>query len=420
MALLLVVSAAAALSVWTAVRYARPAPGVYYNDGLLAGSLRRDEPVPLYSPDRSDPWNRLHHLIFSKAIRGRAVGAIAAHHQQTIVTRIEGGDRLISPWAGGVDYVLADPRFVLLAGAISDVEQDMDARQRSLSARFAFQQEIWEAYDDLETYVGREGRYAQRARGLMPRLARLIFRLALTDAELQKLGERSAHDVPDAGEWRELTVRSGHAHEFQFDHRIAFRTLVRLPQAYRRSAWLEQQMGRMNALERLGNTDGKEVAFMSAVSSLSAVPPGTVTLLASYFLAIDSLGRVRATNITRDLQRVSVSESGRMSFDVREFRLERWLSGVNSPLAATGATRPVYSDTQPFPLETEEVTSLKSQEEHCVHCHSGPMFTTLNRTSGFLPVQLHSFADPITAEQVAAAKQNSDSFLQLVQDGRVR
>jgi hypothetical protein len=35
---------------------------VYYADGSLRGSLRRDERAPVYSTDPRDPWNRLFHL----------------------------------------------------------------------------------------------------------------------------------------------------------------------------------------------------------------------------------------------------------------------------------------------------------------------------------------------------------------------
>ena len=412
-ALLLVASAAAA-TIWAAVRSVHRSTDVYYNTGLLAGSLRHDEPVPLYSPDAADPWNRLHHLIFSKTIRGRAVGTLAAGAGQTLITRIEGGDRLISPWAGGVDYVLDDSRFRVLDATIRDVERE--AGRRSVPARFAFQQELWEAYDDLESYTEIDGRYAARARAIMPRLARLITRLALTDDELWTLETRSSRDLPDPEQWSEVAVRSGHSHDFLFDHRVAFRTLVRLPATYQQSRWLEKRMARINTLERLGNTAGQEVAFMAAVSDLSTIPPGTTMVLTSQFLAINDAGQVRPTKITRDLQLISVLETGMLNFSVREFRLALWLNGTGSALAATDPRRPVYSDTQPFPLEGEAVTSLKSQHEHCLHCHAGHMFTTLNRTSGFLPVQIRRFADATTIDQVAAAKQATASYQQFVRD----
>ena len=43
-------------------------PSFYHTTGPLRGSLLRDQPVPIYSPDPQDPWNRIYHLLFTNTV----------------------------------------------------------------------------------------------------------------------------------------------------------------------------------------------------------------------------------------------------------------------------------------------------------------------------------------------------------------
>src|SRR5439155_864414 len=92
-AALIAAAVAAALPVAAKARDA----AVYSDDGPLRGSLRRDEPAPVYSTDPRDPWNRLFHLLYARKLRAQLSTPENAKAPWRSVTRFEGRPGLLDP-----------------------------------------------------------------------------------------------------------------------------------------------------------------------------------------------------------------------------------------------------------------------------------------------------------------------------------
>ncbi|HME92166.1 MAG TPA: hypothetical protein VKE49_12135, partial [Myxococcaceae bacterium] len=65
---------------------------VYHTEAPLRGSLRRNEPAPVYSTDRRDPWNRLFHLLYARKIHAQVSPPDSFGAPWRSITRLEGGD----------------------------------------------------------------------------------------------------------------------------------------------------------------------------------------------------------------------------------------------------------------------------------------------------------------------------------------
>ena len=235
-------------------------PGVVWSeDGLdpMAGTLSRDEPQAVYSPDPADPWNRVFHALFSRTIRARVTGDFrgAAPLETTKATgrelevskkffeRIEGGDRAIEPldpFASSFGSklaleVLEGKGFDRLKGALADALDDPSPR--SILARALMQADIWAAYDVIYASGHEAAEARDRREELLGLVARLVGKLALTPREIESL-PRNFEDArlpfrlsEEGGPWLEV--------EFLPDPRTSiFPTSARhegLPQAHQGS-----------------------------------------------------------------------------------------------------------------------------------------------------------------------------------------
>lgn len=197
-------------------------------------SLPRDEPQPVYGPDRADPWNQVFYLLFTRTLRARlaADGAelfAAGDDRLTLsprtVTRIESGDRAIDPlypswlWMGSSEFdispsgswgILSDPRAAELEAALHRVRQT--ARAKPPLARALMQHDLWAAYDMLSaprSFAWPRGLPSDAAaatrrkrNALVALVAASMKSLALTRAEIASLPATYAaaaarHGLPD-------------------------------------------------------------------------------------------------------------------------------------------------------------------------------------------------------------------------------
>ena len=232
----------------------------------LRDSLSRDEPQPIYHSERTHPWNRLFHLLFTRTVRTRVLDLdeaplfMAGDPRLAVngpfVTRIESGDRAIDPlysswiWMGSTEFdvsaegrwgVLKDPLYARLAELLEAVPAS--AASQPPLARALMQADLWATYDLLHATVrDRAGLTAdaagrrERTERLLSLLAHAIRALALSRSEISALpdtyeGARRAHELPDlfnpTSGWMEIRWFPMRMHEHAVDSRRAARVFLK-------------------------------------------------------------------------------------------------------------------------------------------------------------------------------------------------
>src|SRR3989442_15807177 len=142
---------------------------VYHEDGPLRGSLRRNEPAPVYSNDSGDPWNRIFHLLYARKLHAQVGPPQSSEGPWRSVVRLEGGDVpefFFPPDAG---YLLEEPRRSRLRSVLKTEINSPTLRGRNPEARVLFQQDLWNRFDALHALAAKDSRAM--------RLARLLARL---------------------------------------------------------------------------------------------------------------------------------------------------------------------------------------------------------------------------------------------------
>jgi hypothetical protein len=171
-----------------------------------AGSLAKQEVQAIYAADPEDSWNRIFYFLFTRSVELRLTNdfkeggpfspiAVMGNNSLPVTTRtfqrIEAGDRAVDPLypsfltAKGAEFVLVDPQFSALKGALLEACAETAARpplQRAL-----MQSDVWAAYDILRRVQGHRGQFGSRARELLSLLGRFIDKLALSSQEIASL-----------------------------------------------------------------------------------------------------------------------------------------------------------------------------------------------------------------------------------------
>jgi hypothetical protein len=215
----------------------------YHTIGPLRGSLLKDSPVPIYSPDPNDSWNRIYHLLFSRRVEVIVEGKK--------VDRLEGGDIPLFFYS---DYeimcLLEDRRFGAL---VKDLEREIGSPStagRSSIAKILFQQDLWNRFDALFAYVHSPPRTPEekplkhRAGHLRDLVGKLIALTAPASRELRQLASNfdavtQLHQEVDREfsspetKWREV-VEHGYGsettrHAATAGFRQVFRVFIRFP-----------------------------------------------------------------------------------------------------------------------------------------------------------------------------------------------
>lgn len=263
-------------------------PAVFYHaSGPLQGSLVRDAPGPVYSADPADPWNQLHHLLFtssSKALvyiedpsvpppdgsapSGQPALAEYLHRRfltkTVIVERREGGDRpdFFFP-SGDIGFLLEPARCGKAAAALERELAAPHLAGRTLEARVLFQQDLWNRFDGLVSAERESAARRGRRQQLRSLVGRLMARVALSREELGRMTSNLAEVAgvyPEVDRdllakdtrWRELevTARDGPlqlSHASTAGFRRVFRVFVRVPDAAGGSSCLDRFVARHRA-----------------------------------------------------------------------------------------------------------------------------------------------------------------------------
>src|ERR1700730_9660199 len=157
----------------------------YYHTGELAGSLRSNNPLPLFDADPQHLWNRLFAAV---TIRPSRLPSVKGGPP---VARIEGGDRIEFFGWGGTTYWDESANVAQLE---RHLDQFLGQGGEKLSTdplkRVLLQHDLWTLFDFLMIgHMGRRGDFETRHRRneLCRKLARAIHALALPAETLAKL-----------------------------------------------------------------------------------------------------------------------------------------------------------------------------------------------------------------------------------------
>ena len=417
-AALIAAAVAAALPVAAKARDA----AVYSDDGPLRGSLRRDEPAPVYSTDPRDPWNRLFHLLYARKLRAQFSTPENAKAPWRSVTRLEGGDLpefFFPPDAG---YLVEEPRRSRLRSLLEAEVSSPTLPGRSPETRILFQQDLWNRFDALHALASTDS----RAVPLKQLLARLMAKVALTNDELtgirpsfaEAFQERPGLLDPRLFEaesgWSELISDSGlelgggtTMHARRAGWRLVFRRFVRVaPEAGGERCLTE------HVTTTHGRARGPSEPAAEGPCGWKGLPSGTTALLLETPLALSADGELHPVALLLAAQVRVVSPGGAFTV-LHAPRLAVSASPRRVGLEAFGEEDLVPQMSSVFPRSDGH--PLVRVRESCVLCH-GPDGGQLGTDSLQRPPRIELLAPTNTVEEdrVLGAKRESKSFRALL------
>jgi len=413
--------AAAVAAVVPVAATARDA-AVYYDDGPLRGSLRRNEPAPVYSTDPRDPWNRLFHLLYARKLRAQVATPENSKARWSSVTRLEGGDLPEFFFPPDAAYLVEEPRRSRLRSALEAEISSSTLRGRSPEARILFQQDLWNRFDALHALAAKDSRAMPLAR----LLARLMARVALTKDELVGIRPsfvEAAQEQPDNLDprlfeadsgWSELVSYFGSepaggttTHARRAGWRLVFRRFVRVPPEAGGVGCLREHLAATH-----GRAAGRSESAAEGSCGRNGLPSGTTALLLETPLALSADGELHPVPLL-------------LAAQVRVVRPGGAFTVLHAPRLAVSAS-PGRLSLEPFG-EQDLVPQMSSVvprsdghplvrvRQSCVLCH-GPDGGQLGTASLQLPprTELLAPANTVEEDRVLRAKRESKSFRALL------
>ena len=254
-----------------------------------------------YDASPQHPWNQLNSALFARvAPEGTVYGL----------------DELDVLYWYGTEHLLTEPSHSAALRALDRFIQSHEERLiRDPFKRTLLQRDLWELFD-WAAMPGQTTYPAQRA-ALEGRLATVIRRLALTDAEIAALPDNYAMAAPNPDLPRDLfapdggwiTARSNDSdfgslasrHTAAFNGHSVFLVMVRLPQ------------GRLKAVDYLNSLRDFEGPLVYARQQMDTrrlvlnpdvpqFPTGTEWALVRRLCVIDGQGRIRPTSLVESIQ----------------------------------------------------------------------------------------------------------------------
>jgi hypothetical protein len=310
---------------------------------LLAAALRPGAPALPSGPYADDPahlWNRLHRELFVRTAAGGEYG-------------FDEVDPLL--WRE-TQHLLTAPSH---ARALRLLDEFLASKGERLVAdpvkRVVFQHDLWAVFDWL---ADRSDEHLDARQALMPRVARVMRRVALVRDQIQQLPDTYAAAVasgtfPDSfdaahpgrtflprdllaadGSWSTIggsdPVAAAHAGE---QGRSAFSILWRVPggsrptRAYLDSLW---DFGEPYVFDRRASFDGERRTMLNP--ALPPVPAGTEVALLRTMLAVDRDGAIVPTAMVERVQ-LRVFDREQRFFEV-QMRRSRLVAGHAGGLEA--------------------------------------------------------------------------------------
>ncbi len=394
---------------------------VYHDDGPLRGSLRRNEPAPVYSTDPGDPWNRIFHLLYARKLHAQVGPPESSEGPWRRIVRLEGGDLPEFFFPPDAAYLLEEPRRSRLRAVLETEISSPTLRGRTPEARILFQQDLWNRFDALHALAAKDSRAMRLAR----LLARLMARVALTKEELAGMRPsfaEAAHEQPDlldpglfeAGSpWSELvsyfdgvpgSEPGGETtlHARRAGWRLVFRRFVRVPPEAGGEACLREHLARTHgpAARSSGPAEGP--------CGWDGLPSGTTALLLENPLALSAEGELHPVPMLVAAQ-VRVARPGGGFAVLHAPRLAVSASPRRLTLEPLGEQDLIPQTSSVMPRSDGQL--LVRVRQSCVLCH-GPDGRKLGTSSLISPPRTEVLAPANTVEEdrVLRAKRESDSF----------
>src|SRR6266852_9286023 len=399
---------------------------VYHTKGPLRGSLRRDEPAPVYSTDPRDPWNRLFHLLYARKLHAQVGPPESSSAPWRSITRLEGGDLpefFFPPDAG---YLVEEPRRSRLRSVLVAEVSSPTLRGRSPKARILFQQDLWNRFDAIHVLAAKDARALPLAR----LLARLVARVALTKDELAGIRlsfAEAAQEWPDLldprlfdadSPWRALVsyFDLGHGsqpgagttmHARRAGWRLVFRRFVRVPPEAGGEDCLREHLVRTH-----GPAAGSSGPAAEGPCGWNGLPSGTTALLLETPLALSAEGELHSVPLLLAAQ-VRVVRPGGGFTVLHAPRLAVSASPRRLSLEAFGEQDLVPQNSSVFPRFDGQ--PLVRVRQSCVLCH-GPDGGKLGTAMMQVPPRTELLAPGNTVEEdrVLRTKRESESFRALL------
>jgi hypothetical protein len=302
----------------------------YYHTGELAGSLRSNEPPPLFDPDPQHLWNRLFAAV---TIRPSLLPSVRGGPP---VARIEGGDRIEFFGWGGTTY-WDEPANIAALEALLD--RFLGERGERLSTdplkRVLFQHDLWTLFDFLMIrHIARHGDLETRHRRheLCRKLTRAIQALALPPERLARLPDNyslaiqsgrfaATHDfdpkrdylppriLSGADEWQELDFyqarrsedverRYVFLHMRAFQGRSYFRVFCRFPKG---RVQLENYLRELDATGIDWRASAQHGSIMLKPGA-PELPAGTEVALLQFLIALDTNLQLVPTSVVESVR----------------------------------------------------------------------------------------------------------------------
>jgi hypothetical protein len=332
--------AALTLVCWTLLTVLTPPPipasdfeeqdPAYYHTGPLAGSLRSNDPLPLFDADPQHLWNRLFAAV---TIRSSLLPSVRGGPP---VARIEGGDRIEFFGWGGTTY-WDEPANV--AQLERHLDQFLGQGGEKLSTdplkRVLLQHDLWTLFDFLMVrQIARRGDLETRHRRneLCRKLARSIQSLALARETLTRLPDNyslaiqsgrfaATHDfdpkrdylpprvLSGDDEWQELDFHQAHRsedverryvflHMRAFQGRSYFRVFCRFPKG---RPQLENYLRQLDSrgIDWRASAQHGSIALTQDAPEL---PAGTEVALLQFLIALDTNVQLVPTSLVESVR----------------------------------------------------------------------------------------------------------------------
>jgi hypothetical protein len=373
-----------------------------------AQKIQAAPPSAIYATDPDHIWNRINRLLNVRT---------AADGEQF------GGDVVDLLLWSETRYLLSEPSHGQAIRLLDEfLESHGERLIRDPLRRAVFQHDLWTVFDWLEA---NPNVMPERRRVLMPRLARMMRRIALRRDEIDKLPDNYAAAVkarafpdrfddahPDraflprdlfdpAGSWVPIggtqLVAAQHSGALS---RSGFVVLWHLPgnaratRAYLGKLWASPQP---YVIDRSASFDGEQRVMVNP--ALPAPSDGTCLALVRRMLLIDNHGLVAPSPLTESIQLRVLGRVQRFA----EFRLRRGrlFAGAAGGLVALTASDKEYLTFSTQGTDVFEQTGGHQQPsvilETCRQCHQhlGPNASTIE-TIMSLPqlLQPHTLVDP--------------------------
>ena len=419
--------------------------GFYHHSGPLAGSLKSDNPLPLFDAEPQHLWNRMFSAFY---IRPRQMPKNA---DQTAMVRYEGGDVIeflawgtTTYWSGNSVFQKVNPL----------LDEFLDEHGASLISdplkRVVFQHDIWAAYDHLIDLNNRRvGDLETRSRRntLCRKLARCLQQLAIPTEQLTQLPDTYAvavksgafvrHHNRDAGanylphglltepgEWVEIDFYYPDMHEDIMDRFISLHARSFLGRSHYRIFYRFPE-GRNHVVAYL-KVDWKlsaQFGFTRLRKDAPQIPVGTEVLLLQQMIALDDHLQPVPTGIAESVQfraYLNLDGSGEpetntgVGMNVLDYRMKRHL--LFNGLTAGGLEREPEDEPQyrvaiggSNPRAPDwGFEGRKVLFQQCADCHLSPKLTRLGVASipsivhsgGFGAGAMMGISRPVSPEQV--------------------